>query len=80
MSQDADRLGLSCCICMDCAAAGSQWVALSACGHMIHASCLDELTAVKAAESKAPACPLCRVCTPQCHRRSPLHHVSTLPP
>ena len=71
MSQDAEGLGLSCCICLDCAADGSRWVALSACGHMMHAGCLDMLTASKATEGKAPICPFCRVRLQQNHRPLP---------
>ena len=60
MSQDAEQLGLSCCICLD-GSADKRWIALSSCGHMMHEDCLEQLTACKTAEGKAPSCPYCRV-------------------
>ena len=60
MSQDAEQLGLACCICLD-SAADQTWIALSECGHMMHAGCLDQMSAVRTVDGKAPTCPFCRV-------------------
>ena len=60
MSQDAEQQGLHCCICLE-DSADDKWVALSQCGHMLHAHCLDSFCACRMADGKAPFCPKCRV-------------------